>query len=277
MPVTVIVMKTTALGKWAAVGMSVLTLAAYSSPADQTATAAKPDKTCTGTVASVHPDQRTLEVKGFLFSKTFNIGNSCTFALLDKPDGSISDMRPGEKVVVSYQSPNGVLVADSIRQKPMDDTGTVKAIDPAKHTITMHSGIMDKTFRVPDDCVVVLHNDKSGTVADVQPGDHVIITYETPDGKLTARQIAQTSATFTGELTAIDLGEKTLKAKATFDSKKFHLGDNCTIVLNGKLGGHLTDLRPGEKLTFNYDTVNGVNIVNRIADAQTAQETAAAQ
>jgi len=33
------------------------------------------------------------------------------------------------------------------------------------------------------------------------------------------------------------------------------------------MGGQLSDLKPNDKLVFNYDEVNGVNIVNRIATA----------
>ena len=115
----------------------------------------------------------------------------------------------------------------------------------------------------------MLHGDKDGTLADIQTGNHVTVTYEVPNGKPTAREVAQTSAMFTGSLTAIDLNRKTLKAKATFATKKFTVGDDCAIVTDGKPGGKLTDLRPGESLTFNYDDVDGVNIVNRIAPAET--------
>ncbi len=103
-------------------------------------------------------------------------------------------------------------------------TGMVKAVDPAAHTLTLHIGGMDKTFQIADGCGVVLRNDKPGTLADIQTGDHVTVTYETPDDKLTARQIAQTSMEFTGALTAIDLGEKTLKAKAVFNFKEIQRG-----------------------------------------------------
>ena len=94
------------------------------------------------------------------------------------------------------------------------------------------------------------------------------MTYETPGGKLTAREIAQTSIVFTGTLTAIDLGEKTLKARAVFDTKKFNVADNCAIVINGKTDGQLSDLKPDDKLVFSYDEINGVNVVNRIAPAE---------
>ena len=55
--------------------------------------------------------------------------------------------------------------------------------------------------------MVLLHQ-RSGVIKDIRPGDHVTVTFETPGDKPTAREIAQTSMEFTGELTAIDLGEK---------------------------------------------------------------------
>ncbi len=265
-------MKTKALRTWVAVGLSVLTAtAAYHASADDNAanaTAAKPDKTYTGTVVSVNPQEKMLDVKGFWFSnKKFNLGDTCAYTIVGKETGALGDLRPGQRVTVGYQDAHGVLVADRVMQQPMRDEGMVKAIDPATHTMTVHVGVMDKAFQLPADCEVTLRGGKDGTIADIQPGYHVTVTYEVPNGKPTAREIAQTSATFTGNLTAIDLDQKTLKAQAMFDTKKFNVGDDCAIVVNGKPDGKLTDLRPGENLTLNYDDVNGVNIVNRIAPA----------
>jgi len=264
-------MKTIALHRWAAVGLSVLTAtAAYRTSADDTstnATAAKPEKNYTGTIVSVDPKENVLNVHGFMFSKKFNLGDNCAYTIVGKETGALSDLRPGQRVTVGYQDAHGVLIADRVTQRPMRDEGMVKAIDPAARTMTLSVGIMDKKFQLPADCDVTLRGGKSGTIADIQPGYHVTVTYEVPNGKATAREIAQTSATFTGDLTAIDLDQKTLKAKAMFGAKKFNVGDDCAIVINGKPDGKLTDLRPGENLTFSYDDVNGVNVVNRIAPA----------
>jgi Cu/Ag efflux protein CusF len=93
----------------------------------------------------------------------------------------------------------------------------------------------------------------------------VSVIYEIPNGTRTAREIDQTSATFVGSLTAIDLNARTLKAKHAFGTKKFNLADDCTIAVNGKTGAQLRDLKPGDNLAFSYDVVNGVNVVNRIA------------
>ena len=267
-------MKTKALQVWAVVCLSALTVAAYRASADDTsanATAAKPDKTYTGTVVSVNPQENRLDVKGFLFSnKEFNLGNNCTYSIVGQENGAIGDLRPGQKVTVGYQDAHGVLVADRVTQQPMRDEGMVKAINPTTQTLTLHVGITDKTFQIPADCDVMLRGGKSGTIADIQTGNHVTVTYEVPNGKATAREIAQTSVTFTGKLTAIDLDQKTMKASSVFATRKFNVGDDCAVLVNGKPDGKLTDLRPGEKLTFSYDDVNGVNIVNRIAPAGTS-------
>ena len=264
-------MKMTRLINWMAGCVVVLTATAGSrvlaDDASANAPAAKPDKTYTGTVVSVDPKESLLDVRGlFPFShKQFNLGDTCAYTIVGQDNGAVSDLRPGQRVTVGYQEANGVPVADRVTQEPLQAEGMVKAIDLKGQTLTLHAGIMDRTFQLPADCDVTLRGDKTGTVGDIQAGDHVTVTYEVPEGKATVRGIAQTSATFTGDLTAIDLDQKTIKAKATFSTKKFEVGDDCAIVINGRPDGKLTDLRPGESLAISYDEVNGVNIVNRIA------------
>jgi len=263
-------MKTTntVLSQWTAIGLSMLVAGAtLPALADDSAAAVKPEKTYTGTVVSVNPQEHTLKLRGFLFSKTFNLGDNCTYTFVDKDKGALGDVHPGQKMEVSYQDAHGVLVAGRVAQQPMREEGAVKAIDPAQHTLTLRYGVMEKQFQLPDDCAVTLRGGKSGTLADIQPGNHVTVTYEMPNDQATAREIAQTSATFTGELTAIDLGQKTLKARSLLDTKKFVMGNDCAVVINGKPDGKLSDLKPTEELVLSYNDINGVNIVDRIAPA----------
>ena len=268
------IMKTNRSIKWTAVCAAVLAAsAAFRALADQPAAAAKPEKSYTGTVISVDPPERVLSVKEWALSKkTFNLGDNCAYALLfttlENNSGTANDLRPGEKVTVSYQASHGVLIADRIKQQPVRFEGMVAAIDPGKHTLTLHRRGLDKELMIADGCIVMLRNEKPGTFADIHPGDHVTVTYETPGGTPTAREIAQTSMVFTGTLTAIDLGAKTVKARALFDTKKFNVADNCSIVINGKTDGKLSDLKPDDKLVFSYDEINGVNVANRIAPAE---------
>ena len=202
------------------------------------------------------------------------------YALLDQDPGTAgATCGPGEKVTGQrrYQDAQGVLIADRVEQQPMRSEGMVTAIDPAMQTLLMlHRPTLDKQMQLADDCKIVLRDGKPGTFADVHIGNHVTVTYETPSGMPTAREIAQTSIAFTGTLTAIDLDERTLKARAVFDTKKFNVADHCAIVINGRTDGQLSDLKPNDKLVFSYDEINGVNVVNRIAPAEAKTKSVAA-
>lgn len=238
-------------------------------------TAAANAKTSNGVLAGVDQKEKTVQIKTFWGTRKFNLANDCKVSLQDKSDASLTDLRPGQKVEVSYESVQGVPVAHQIAQQNMAFTGVVKSMDPAKRTMTLRSRMLDKTFWIADNCQVVLRDDKSGELKDVQPGHRVTVTYETPDNAEIAREIAQTSETFTGALTAIDLNDRTLKAKAFMSAKKFNLADDCQILVGDKQDAKLSDLRLGDKLVLSYDEDNGVNIVNRIATSGASSDTAA--
>ncbi len=266
-------MKTKTLRIGITVGGLILSLAGTPrASADDAAAAVLPHKSYTGMVASVNAKERTLELQGAFLHKKFNLGDNCTYAFVDKKAGAIGDLRPGQRVTAAYQESHGVRVADRVTQEPLQSEGTVKAFDPIGRTLNLRGRGMDRTFQIANDCKVMLRGYQPGTFADIQTGNYVTVTYETPNDKPTAWKIAQTSETFTGALTAIDLEARTVKAKAMFDTKKFTLADNCAIVINGKIGGQLADLKPNDKLVFSYDEINGVNVANRIAPARASQQ-----
>jgi Cu/Ag efflux protein CusF len=270
-----LVMKTSTLRNWTTVSLAVLTTAAFTAVAGEAArmqpqtTSAK---TYTGMVKSVDAQNRSVTVTKFIGSKRFNLGDSCVFDLVDKSASSINGVRAGQKVTLTYENANGVLVADHLIQEPLLHKGTVKSIDAEKHTLTVGS----KTYQIADDCPVVLRDNKAGTTTDVKPGLLVTVLHEDSDGLATARQITQTSETFRGSLTAIDLSDRTIKAKATFGSKQFQVANNCTILLGGK-PAEMGSLKPGDKLEFSYDEVDGINVVTRIVPSDEPVEATTAQ
>src|SRR6266581_1176010 len=153
-------MKTTALRTWAVAGAAALTaITAVMAPAYPVGSAtpvSKHEKTYTGIVVSVDPKEHVVNVKRFLWTKKFNLGDSCTYTFVGKGPGALEDLRPGQKVMLSYQNAHGVLVVDRVEQKPMRYEGTVKAIDPQKRTLTVHLDALDKRLQIADDCKVVL-------------------------------------------------------------------------------------------------------------------------
>lgn len=254
----------TAIRKIALAGV-LLGTTSFNVPADQPAMVVGHQKTYTGQIVSIEPKEHSFTVRSWISKKHFDLGNNCAYVMLDNNNGSMADLRLGEKVTVHYQPLHGVRIADHIEQQPMRFEGTVVAIDLGKHELILRHRGLDKPMRIDPACNVILQNNKSGTLADIRLGDHVTATYETPNDLPTARQIAQADAEFTGKLAAIDLSEKTVKAKDTFSTMKFNLANDCTIVINGKTNGKLSELKPDERLVFDYDSVNGVNVVNRIA------------
>jgi Cu/Ag efflux protein CusF len=256
---------------------SILTTAAFNASATQTAPNAGPEKDYTGTVTAVDLKENTLETKGFLFGKKFNLGSACLYSFIGDTNGAETGLHAGQKVTVAYQDVDGVLVADRIEQQPMRFEGRVKSIDPTAGTVTVHEdGLgMDKEFQFAAGCKVMLRDNRSGVVNDIQPGNYVALVYETPPGMPTIQIISQTSEKFTGTLTAIDLDERTIKAKSLFSEMKFSLGDSCVIVANGKTNGQMSDLKPDDKMVFTFDEINGVNVVNRIAPANDNENTVA--
>lgn len=247
---------------------AVMTTTAFNALADQARPPTGPQECYSGKIVSVDPQDRMVTVRSWLLSeKQFNLGANCSYALWGVNNGTAADLRPGQEVSVMYQDSQGVRIADRIEQRPMQYQGMVAAIDPNTHTLTLRHDGFNEQFRIADGCNVTVRDNRAGVLTDIQPGDYVTVTYETPNGTKTARQIAQTSMEFTGKLTAIDLDQRIIKAKATLETKQFSLANNCAIVINGKPDGQLSQLQPNERLQFNYDTINGVNVVNRIAPA----------
>ena len=75
-------MKTNSLRRWTAVGLSLLTTAAFTVAANE-ALVAQPEKTTektyTGMIKSVDAKDRAITVKRLTGSKRFNLGDSCVF------------------------------------------------------------------------------------------------------------------------------------------------------------------------------------------------------
>jgi hypothetical protein len=171
-------------------------LAVSHAVADPVATAVRPEKTHTGMIISVDPKERLLWVSGWpLSKKEFTIGDDCSYSLayaeVNNNAGTAKNLRPGEKVMVSYQDWDGTRIADRIEQKPMRLVGTVKGIQDGEHTLVLRRRLFKQRVAIAPECIFLLPNDHAGALADIHPGDQVVVTYEAPHGKRTAREITK--------------------------------------------------------------------------------------
>lgn len=237
----------------------------------------KKGKAYSGTVTVVDLTEKTVAVKGLLFSKTFNAADTCKVSLEDKPDASLDELRPGHKVSVHYQNAQGVLVASQIVQRNVILKGSITAIDPGERTLVVKGPAGTRDFTIAKDCDVILKDEKVGTLENLKIGHAVSVAYESTGGAWTAHKIEQKCEEFAGTIQAIDAGTRTVKAKSLLSEKKFNLADGCRIVVEGKPATGLRDLRIGDHVEFSYEDANGVLVANRIGRGGNTSETQSTQ
>jgi Cu/Ag efflux protein CusF len=229
-------------------------------------------KTYEGTVSAVDSQEKTVTVKGTLFSKTFNVSDACQVSLEDKSAAALGDLRLGHKVEIQYQNAQGVLAAGRIQQHNLILDGYIASIDPAQRRLVIKDGPNKKELLVADNCNVMLRDEKVGTLENLKAGHAVRVAYETGDKPWTARKIEQRAEAFVGTIQAIDASSRTVKARSFMAERKFNLADGCRIVVDGKSDAGLRDLRIGDKVEFSYEEANGVLVANRIGrDTNTAE------
>jgi hypothetical protein len=239
-------------------------LAAGSQP--KAAKTEKTLRTCTGTLISADQQERTVTVKRFLFSRTFNLGDGCTVSVPEKPDARPADLRRGEWVTVAYRQINGVPVALKVEQSLETLTGAITAIDAEHRTLKLDQGAFTRSYTLAGDCKVRLRDGDGGQLDDLQVGHHVTVAFARASGPKIVRRIEQTSAEFNGRLTAIDLSDRTVKLRVLLGEKKFSVGGDCKIVVDGAFAS-LDKLDLDRPATVNYDEVDGIYIANRISQA----------
>jgi len=242
------------------VTLLLLALAAWATAADSPTAQSKSYK---GTVTAVDQKEKTFAVRGFWSTRTFHSSEHCKISLEDKPEAALQDLRPGYRVEVSYLDNNGVRVARQVAQKNLVFRGNIAAIDPQAHTVKVKRGFYTETFIAGDSCKVLFRDDPK-SLSDLRIGHKVTVSYLGPGDAKLARRIEQSGATFTGTVEAIDADDRTLKAQHLLSEKKFILAKDCPIVLAGKAGGKMSDLRIGDKLSFQYEEMDGVLVATTI-------------
>jgi Cu/Ag efflux protein CusF len=244
--------------------------------APATAAITAENRSFTGTVKRLDDKERTLVVDSFFLTRSFTAGNHCRVELEDKPNSALKDLRPGHRVQVQYQTKDGVNVAARISQENASFTGHVTSLDPAGKTFKVKQGVSTKAFALGDGCKITVRDEKGHAFGDLKLGHKVTVRYASSVPQNVAFTITQSSLDFTGTIEAIDAGAGTLKARQMVGGKTFKMGEDCPILVEGRTGAKLRDLRIGDKINFQYEDVDGVLVANRIALEGPAAPTAEA-
>lgn len=235
------------------------------------------EKIYEGTVLAVDAAEQTLTVKGRLLSKSFNATGNCQITLEDKPGATLAHLRPGHKVEVRYQKVHGVLVAGKISQHNQMLTGYITAVNPGERTLTVkHSG-RSRDFVVMEQHEVLLKDNKVGTLENLKIGHSVSVAYHPAAGAWTTHKIVQQAESFVGTIQAIDAGARTVRARSYLNEQKFHLADQCQIVVANQANASLRDLRIGDRVEFTYENTAGVLVTTRIGRETNPEKEESAQ
>ncbi|MGA2748961.1 MAG: hypothetical protein ABSG59_09315 [Verrucomicrobiota bacterium] len=71
-------------------------------------------KTFTGIVTDINLSDKTVSARSFFGAKTFNLESDCEIVRDRRTDGKLSDLHPGDAVVLNYDDSSGVPAAKRI-------------------------------------------------------------------------------------------------------------------------------------------------------------------
>jgi hypothetical protein len=118
-------------------------------------------------------------------------GDHCNVIIRQDQNRALADLRIGNKVTVSYSSPEGAKVAQRIEQTGETFTGTVEAIDADARTLKAQHLLSEKKFNLAKDCPIVIGGKSDGKLSDLRIGDKLSVYYENIDGVLVATCVAR--------------------------------------------------------------------------------------
>jgi Cu/Ag efflux protein CusF len=271
-------MKTQDRRRIALLGLTLLLATASRLAADGgTATATGKIEQFEGTVKQVNATEKSITVKNFWVTRTFDLSDACRVTLEDSANGGLKELQPGHRVNVQFVNHDGVRIAREIDQENLTFTGHISSLDATNKTFRVKTGMIDRTFSVASDCKVILRDGKTRDFAELKIGHRVTVKYLNPDDVHLARTIEQKSLEYTGRVDAIDARTDTVKASSLVANRTFRLADNHQIIVAGAAGGELKNLRIGDRVTFHYENVDGVLVANRLELATAAEEPAVEQ
>ncbi len=171
--------------------------------------------------------------------------------LYGNADGTLNDLKAGNRVTVTLWETKGDNLALVVRLLPVSLSGQIKSIDQAAKSFVLT--VKDKgdvAIKTNADTKIKLYGDKDGTLTDLKAGDPVTVAMvETADGNL-ALVVRLLPVYISGPIKSIDQGAKSLVVTVK-DKGDVAIKTNADtkIKLYGDKDGTLNDLKAGDPVT----------------------------
>ena len=135
-----------------------------------------------GRVRDMDRRDRIVTIENKAFHKTFSVAGDCEVIRADGNRGTIEDVRPGFKVIVTYETPGGAPVAYRLREESVTLVGKLVAIDLPDRTLKVTEGSSEKTFTAGKECKIVVNGKTNTRLSDLVLGQDYRLTFENIDG-----------------------------------------------------------------------------------------------
>ncbi|HXI52120.1 MAG TPA: DUF5666 domain-containing protein [Candidatus Saccharimonadales bacterium] len=152
---------------------------------------AQEPKTYHGRIAALDLNARQVRVEHRGNTRQFDLATDCKVLLKDDKTGSLTDLKPGHLVEVTYETPGGPAVIHQIAQRSASYTGTLTAIDGSARTVKVERGLGEKRFVLADNASIVVNGSLKATLSDLRLGEKVTLSFEDRDGVLVVNRVAR--------------------------------------------------------------------------------------
>jgi PDZ domain-containing secreted protein len=144
--------------------------------------------TQTGYIKATTPGNREIVMERMGMAKKFKVNDNTRLTIHDET-AKLSDLKPGQKVTVTYTKQDDVWLAQKVEDTSETFTGAVEAIDAGSNSIKVKSLINTRKFNLGEGCKIVLNGETNGKLKDLRIGQKVTIDYEEVKGVMVAARI----------------------------------------------------------------------------------------
>jgi Cu/Ag efflux protein CusF len=144
--------------------------------------------THTGYIRTATPLNHEIVMDRMGMARKFKVNDSTQY-IIHKDEAKLGDLKPGQKVTITYTRQDDVWLTQKVVDKSETFTGTVEAIDAGANTLKVKNMLTTHKFNLGDGCKIVLDSDTSGRLRDLRIGQKVTIDYEEVKGVMVAARI----------------------------------------------------------------------------------------
>lgn len=146
-----------------------------------------------GTITALNSTNHMLTVRDTI-SHQFRLPDNCQIELRGDKTGTLDDIKVGDYVTVTYETPNDTDTACQIAQTSQKFSGSVTAIDLESRTVKAKTMFESKDFHLADHCAIMVNGQPNGKLADLRPEEKVVLSYDDVNGVNVVTRIAPESS-----------------------------------------------------------------------------------